>query len=76
MVAVDTVCIDEGAELDSDAAALLEAGHPALDADPDDVRARGLSDFHDAGPRRYSSSSLLSCSGHGEAYRLSRGSKH
>jgi len=75
MVAMNTVCVDEGAALDGNASALFKAKHPMLDADPDDGRARGLSDFDDADcvDTRPVHSCLVQ--GHGEAYRLSRGSK-
>jgi len=48
MVIVDTVTVDERAALEGNDAALLQAERPELDSNPDDGRARGLSDFDDA----------------------------
>jgi hypothetical protein len=47
---VNTVIVDsdEHVTFEGDDAALLEAERPKLDANPDDVRAGGLSDFDDA----------------------------
>ena len=72
VVVVDTATVDGLAGFEGDGAAPLEAERPELDANPDDGRTGGLSDFDDAesldtGP--------ASCSGHGEGGRLNRGPK-
>jgi hypothetical protein len=44
---MDTLTVDERQAFISDRAALLEAESPELDANPDDGRAGGFSDFYD-----------------------------